>query len=91
VLVVKLELWPHGDEARKQVIGTGIIVNDGSGSPTVGHYDTYFTGADADPHQIATVMYTEGSGGKVVGFRRARGAWTLVWEALTKWSKRYGY
>ena len=38
-LVVRIELWPGGDEARKSVKGTLVISNDGTGSVTMGNYD----------------------------------------------------
>lgn len=39
MIVLRMELWPHGNEAEKETVATATIVNDGSGSPTVANYD----------------------------------------------------
>lgn len=33
-----LEIWPGGDESRKEVIAKGFIANDGTGNLEVGNY-----------------------------------------------------
>ena len=38
MLVVKLELWPWGNESRARELGRCVIANDGEGSVTTGHY-----------------------------------------------------
>jgi hypothetical protein len=38
MIVVKIELWPFGDESRAREIGRAEIWNDGSGSITTGNY-----------------------------------------------------
>lgn len=38
MLVIKIELWPHGIEANKQTIGLARIFNDGTGTRSVGNY-----------------------------------------------------
>lgn len=38
MIVVKLELWPGGDEQRKRSLGTAFIVNDGTGDARYGNY-----------------------------------------------------
>lgn len=35
---VTVELVPHGDESRKETIATGLIANDGNGTPRYGSY-----------------------------------------------------
>lgn len=39
MLVLKLEMWPHGDETRKREIGRTYIYNDGQGSARRGNYE----------------------------------------------------
>lgn len=39
MIVVRVELWPLGDESVKEDLGTAIIMNDGSGDVRVGAYD----------------------------------------------------
>lgn len=39
MIVVKMELWPLGDESRKKTIGTVRIVNDGTGTWSRGNYN----------------------------------------------------
>ena len=39
MLVLKLEIWPRGDEDRAKEIGRTYITNDGSGSTRRGNYD----------------------------------------------------
>jgi hypothetical protein len=38
VIVVRVELWPLGDESRKRSLGTAFIVNDGTGTAAHGNY-----------------------------------------------------
>lgn len=39
MLVIKIELWPYGQEDKKQLLGQMIIANDGmSDSPKRGNY-----------------------------------------------------
>jgi hypothetical protein len=39
MIVVKIELWPYGNEAKKTEIGKMSIINDGTGSKSLGNYD----------------------------------------------------
>ena len=43
-LVVRIELWPLGDESRKKTLGAMVIGNDGTGDRNVGNYDTRLIG-----------------------------------------------
>lgn len=38
MIVVKMELWPGGDESRMRPLGTIVITNDGTGNAEVGNY-----------------------------------------------------
>jgi hypothetical protein len=45
MLVVRIELWPHGDESRRKIIASGTIANTGTGTTTRGNYQvTLFDG-----------------------------------------------
>lgn len=39
MVVVKLELWPGGDESRKRKLGELRIANDGTGTAENGNYN----------------------------------------------------
>jgi hypothetical protein len=38
MIVVRIELWPKGDATKAEHLGTARIVNDGTGTPDLGHY-----------------------------------------------------
>lgn len=42
MLVIKVELWPFGDESRKKEIATAEIWNTGTGTLERGNYDSSF-------------------------------------------------
>jgi hypothetical protein len=68
MLVVKIELWPGGDERSAKMLGIGKIVNDGRGCEKRGSY--YFT--------LRTVRRVWAIG-RVEGFaRKSRNAWELL-------------
>ena len=77
MLVIKIELWPFGDESRKKVLGLATIVNDGTGTHELGNYD-------------CRILQKGGKGkairkGRVEGFSRiTNGPWNLVLRALYK-------
>jgi len=39
MIVVKIEIWPHGDQQQARLIGSAVIVNDGTGTPEKGNYE----------------------------------------------------
>jgi hypothetical protein len=43
MIVVRMELWPHGSEARKRSLGTLTITNDGTGTDVRGNYQVSAT------------------------------------------------
>lgn len=75
MLVIKIELWPAGGDARRVVSkGYATIVNDGSGTLTAGNYKVAISQVDGDR------PWKEG---QVKGFPRKRlGAWDLLYRAL---------
>ena len=38
MVVVKIEIWPFGEESKASEIGRMTIVNDGTGTPSLGNY-----------------------------------------------------
>ncbi len=39
MVVVKIELWPGGDQSKARTLGMAMITNDGSGDVATGSYD----------------------------------------------------
>ena len=46
---VTIELIPFGNEARKRVLGTMVLVNDGTGSAQTGNYNCFLVRKDGNP------------------------------------------
>lgn len=38
MIKISIEIWPGGDESRKEEIAKGMIANDGTGTKEVGNY-----------------------------------------------------
>jgi len=38
LIVVSIEIWPHGDQQKARPIGVAIITNDGTGDKDHGNY-----------------------------------------------------
>lgn len=73
MLVVRIELWPHGDMARRKTLATGFIANTGTGTPARGNYRVVLKDALGRPWRHGTVE----------GFPRKRLlAWDLLFRAL---------
>jgi hypothetical protein len=73
VLVVKIELWPHGNKAGRKVVEVAAISNDGTGSNLVGNYDcVILTGSKGKVTNAC----------KVKGHPRSKGPWVLLKRAL---------
>jgi hypothetical protein len=73
MLVVRIELWPGGCEARKRTLATGTITNLGTGSNTCGNYF-------ADLRDAAGRSWRHGT---VTDFPRNRLlAWDLLFRVL---------
>lgn len=78
MVVVRIEMWPHGDESKAYPLGAVFIANDGTGDASLGNYDVtavhagaYF-GKRKEPYKT----------GRVVGFLRKLSPYTLVAKAL---------
>lgn len=75
MLVVTIELWPGGDQARKRHLGTARIANDGRGTLSAGDYDVTLSRC-GQPNQAWRR-------GRVEGFPRRRlGPWDLLYRSL---------
>jgi hypothetical protein len=94
MLVVRIELWPKGDESTKRDLAVIAIANVG-GDATAGDYEyaisnqagTRYAGS-LDPHEL--LAPPQGGKrpywkrGKIVGFARSLGAVRLVHRVLRK-------
>lgn len=81
MIVVKIELWPFGNEARKSEIGRMYIANDGSGSAVDGSYDVAVCrrGSTAVPKHINPEGPKATRTGRVCGYpRQAYNVWRLI-------------
>lgn len=78
MLRVTIEILPHGDESKSRVLGIGYVINNGEGTPDVGHYTVEL---------LKSPEYAETKGvwkrGAVRRFPRKRlGPWDLLYRAL---------
>ncbi len=78
MVVVKIELWPHGDQTKSRTLGVMSIANDGTGSVEQGNYKAELSHAG--------VYYGRKPGawkrGMVLGYRRTLSPYHLVSMAL---------
>jgi hypothetical protein len=66
---ITVELWPFGREREKRTLATADIWNDGTGTPTLGHYGYDLRGANGRTMRR----------GRIGAFKRKRfHVWTLV-------------
>ena len=70
MLVVRIELWPHGDLTRCRTIATGRIINTGTGTPARGNYRI----------ELRDALGRLWKSGVVDNFPRKR---LLAWDLLT--------
>lgn len=85
MLVVRIELWPKGDESKKMVLGIGTIANDGQLSFSkddpkgeLGNYNVVLHKAEA--YAAKPGIWKKG---KILGFPRLTlGPWDLLFRAL---------
>ena len=84
MLVVRVELWPVGDESKKTLIGTAIIGNDGTGTHEVGNYHVLLGKKnESDPKRILGYQTARWKSGRVEGFLRNKlGIWDLIYRGL---------
>lgn len=81
MLVVRIELWPHGDHLKSRTLGVVTIVNDGTGTSEFGNYDVTLSHAAGVPEHLkqASPCYKVG---RVSGFLRKLSPYHLVLRAL---------
>jgi hypothetical protein len=80
MVVVKVEMWPFGDESKKYEIGQARIVNDGKGDRNTGHYSFLLRGGVAGRSDLLDKVWKSG---RVEGFARIkRGVWDLLYLCL---------
>jgi hypothetical protein len=73
MIKITIELYPHGDEERKFIIGEGTIINDMTGTINSGNYR----------YEFITKKSVVGIGGRVIGFKRnKKHIWSLLKECL---------
>lgn len=73
MIVIKVELWPFGNESRKRILGTATISSDGSGAEHTGYYDARFCDRRGRLWMVS----------RVAGFPRKRLlSWDLLFRAL---------
>lgn len=81
MIVIKMELWPRGDESRKRDLGVAHIANVG-GDEELGNYEvTLFKAAEYSARDAGGIWRC----GVVTGFPRAskqHGPWDLLFRAL---------
>ena len=68
MLVIKIELWPFGNEAASRSLGEMRLWNDGTGTAESGNY----------------VAQLDGKEVKIKNHLRSAGAWVLLGKALNK-------
>lgn len=79
MVVVKVEMWPHGLENKKYELGVAHISNVG-GDGDYGDYDvTLFKSATYAKPKNAGLVYKKGA---VLHFKRHRGPWPLLMLAI---------
>ena len=71
MLVIRIELWPHGNETRRKTVATGFIANSGTGTPTQGNYRV----------ELSDALGRRWRTGTIEGFPRKR---LLAWDLLTR-------
>jgi len=80
MLVVRIELWPHGDAKKRRTLCTAAIVNDGTGTTEFGNYNVVLTHAEGVPKHVRKGPYYKD--GTVTGFMRSLSPYHLVLRAL---------
>lgn len=68
MIVIRVEIWPQGDQGNAREIANAVIANDGSGTKSVGNYLATFQTA---PGRLAD--------SEVKGFKRRQ---NHVWELI---------
>ncbi len=78
MLVIKIELWPFGDESKKRDLGTARIINDGTGDLKTGNYTIQLL-KGAEYSSRPGTLYKKG---RVRNYPRALGPWPLLMRGI---------
>lgn len=81
MVVVRIELWPHGDHSKSTTLGVITITNDGTGTKEFGNYDVCVSHVAGAPEHLKkrNPCYKTG---KVTGFMRKLSPYHLLIRAL---------
>ena len=81
MLVVKIEIWPFGQESKKRELGRMSIANDGTGGVQTGNYNAkIFKSMEYSEKALSTSVWKKG---RVEDFPRLRlGPWDLLLRSL---------
>jgi hypothetical protein len=85
VIVVRIEMWPHGDRLRARELGRMYLANDGTGSAERGNYDVAVCrkGTNSVPRPISPNGPDATRAGRVESYpRQAYNVWRLIARAL---------
>lgn len=73
MLVIRIELWPKGNESKKIELGRATIINDCTGDDDASNYDvSFFTSPARLPRRV-----------RLTGVKM-RGVWEILHNALQK-------
>ena len=77
MIVIKIEIWPHGDTSKARILGVGTIANTGQGTPELGRYRAFFDsiGPGGSQHREAAIGRFK---------RQEKDSWELLYLALKK-------
>lgn len=77
MLVIKIELWPGGDQTKAEEIHRAYIANDGTGSDSRGNYK-FFVFRKGSKSRVLRK-------GRIEGFpRKSKGTWDLLSRVFDK-------
>lgn len=77
MIVIRIEMWPLGDEKRKRLLGIARISNDGLGTADTGNYKVELSKFGSE-----TQIWKRG---RVESFPRLKlGPWDLLFRALAR-------
>ena len=79
MIVIKIEMWPKGDETAKRDLGSAVITNDLTGTALRGNYHVRLLRKGADHSKRLGTVWKRG---RVIGFKRKRGPFDLLLQAL---------
>ncbi len=81
MIVVKVEIWPFGDQSKRQEIGRMYIANTGGD-----HIKGNYTAAET----VEEIHFPNQSTIKIPSHTRSRGFWPLVKQAIAQLVSKRG-